>query len=60
VTLYFNGGHAIGFGNNPIAERSDVQQRMALVLKAAALFDELLRRSDRHLIERARYRHKVE
>jgi hypothetical protein len=60
VTLYFDDGHAIGFGTNPIAERSDVQQCMALVLKAAAQFDELLQCSDRPLIERACCRHKAE
>jgi uncharacterized Zn-binding protein involved in type VI secretion len=46
-------GRSIGFGRNPIADLSDVQQRMAFVLKAAAQFDELLRRSDRQLIEQA-------
>ncbi|PMZ92602.1 MULTISPECIES: PAAR domain-containing protein [unclassified Pseudomonas] len=46
-------GRTIGFGSNPIADLSDIQQRMAFVLSAAAQFDELLRRSDRHLIEKA-------
>ncbi|WP_191624419.1 hypothetical protein [Pseudomonas fluorescens] len=39
--------------NNPIADLSDIHQRMAFVLKAAARFDVLLQNPDRHQIERA-------
>jgi hypothetical protein len=45
--------HTIGSGNNFIADLADIDQRMPFVLKAATQFDELLRRSDRHLIEQA-------
>ncbi len=43
------------FGERPnyFANLADIHQRMPFVLKAAAQFDELLRRSDRHLIEHA-------
>jgi uncharacterized Zn-binding protein involved in type VI secretion len=46
-------GRTIGFGNNPFADLSDINQRMPFVLDAAARFDELLRNSNRHLIEQA-------
>lgn len=46
-------GRTIGFGNNPMADLSDIHQRMAFVLKAAARFDELLEHPDRYLIEQA-------
>nr|WP_224788323.1 hypothetical protein [Pseudomonas fluorescens] len=46
-------GRTIGFGNNPMADLSDIHQRMAFVLRAAAQFDELLRNGNRHRIEQA-------
>jgi hypothetical protein len=46
-------GRTVGFSNNYFANLADIHQRMPFVLKAAAQFDELLRRSDRHLIEHA-------
>ena len=45
-------GRLIGaFGNNPIADLSDINQRMAFVLNAAARLDEVLHYSDRNQIE---------
>jgi len=46
-------GRTVGFSNDYFANLADIHQRMPFVLKAAAQFDELLRRSDRHLIEQA-------
>jgi uncharacterized Zn-binding protein involved in type VI secretion len=46
-------GRTIGFGNNPMADLSDIDQRMAFVLKAAARFNELLQHPDRYQIEQA-------
>ena len=47
-------GKLIGaLGNNPISDLSDINQRMAFVLNAAARFDELLHDSDRNQIEQA-------
>ena len=46
-------GRTIGFGNNPMANLADIDQRMAFVLKAAAQFDELLHDGNRHQIEQA-------
>ncbi len=46
-------GRTIGFSNNPIADLSDINQRMTFVLKAAARFDELLHDSGRNQIEQA-------
>jgi uncharacterized Zn-binding protein involved in type VI secretion len=46
-------GRTIGFSNNPMADLSDIEQRMAFVLKAAAQFDELLHNGKRHQIEQA-------
>ncbi|WP_426119969.1 DUF2515 family protein, partial [Pseudomonas sp. DSP3-2-2] len=43
----------IGFGNNPLADLSDIKQRMAFVLKAARQFDELLHSERRELITQA-------
>jgi hypothetical protein len=53
LTLRLDDGHTVSFGNNPMADLSDIQQRMAFVLKAAARFDELLQHPDRHQIEQA-------
>ena len=46
-------GRTIGFSNNPMANLSNIEQRMAFVLKAAAQFDELLHDGNRHQIEQA-------
>ena len=46
-------GRTIGFGNNPFADLSDIKQRMAFVLRAAAQFDELLNGPQRPLIQQA-------
>ena len=46
-------GRTIGFSNNPIADLSDINQRMAFVLNAAARFDELLHDSNGYLIEQS-------
>jgi hypothetical protein len=46
-------GRTIGFGNNPLADLSNINQRMAFVLNAAARFDELLHDSNSYLIEQA-------
>ena len=43
----------IGFSSNPVADLSDIHQRMPFVLKAAAQFDELLHDSNRYQIEQA-------
>jgi hypothetical protein len=48
-----NDERTIGFGNNPMADLSDIEQRMAFVLRAAARFDELLQDGNRHQIEQA-------
>jgi hypothetical protein len=53
LTRHLDDGRAIGFSNDYVANLADIHQRMAFVLKAAARFDELLQRSDRHLIEQA-------
>lgn len=46
-------GRTIAFGNNPLADLSDVNQRMPFVLKAAARFDEMLHNANRSLIEQS-------
>lgn len=46
-------GRTINFGNNPVADLSDIKQRMPFVLKAAARFDEMLRNINRPLIEQS-------
>ncbi|VVO38308.1 hypothetical protein PS723_05582 [Pseudomonas fluorescens] len=46
-------GRTVGFGNNLMADLSDLHQRMPFVLNAAARFDELLRDGNRHRIEQA-------
>jgi hypothetical protein len=51
--LRVDDGRTIGFGNNPFADLSDINQRMAFVLDAAARFDELLHDNNRYLIEQA-------
>jgi hypothetical protein len=46
-------GRTVGFSNDYFANLADIDQRMPFVLKAAAQFDELLRRPDRQLIDQA-------
>ena len=53
LTPRFDDGRTIGFSNNPMANLSNIEQRMAFVLKAAAQFDELLHDGNRHRIEQA-------
>jgi putative SOS response-associated peptidase YedK len=53
LTRRLDDGRTIGFSNNPMADLSDIHQRMPFVLRAAAQFDELLRNGNRHRIEQA-------
>lgn len=46
-------GRTIGFGSNPLADLSDVEQRMAFVLGAAARFDEMLHDNNRSALEQS-------
>lgn len=46
-------GRTIGFSNDPMADLSDINQRMPFVLKAAARFDELLHNRNRAVIEQS-------
>ncbi|MGF6203338.1 PAAR domain-containing protein [Pseudomonas laurylsulfatiphila] len=46
-------GRTIGFGNNPVANLADVNQRMAFVLRAAKQFDELLHSDKRGQLEQS-------
>jgi uncharacterized Zn-binding protein involved in type VI secretion len=46
-------GRTVDFSSDYFANLADIHQRMPFVLNAATQFDELLRRSDRHLIEQA-------
>ncbi|VVP98558.1 hypothetical protein PS914_03831 [Pseudomonas fluorescens] len=46
-------GRTVGFSNDYVANLANIDQRMPFVLKAAEQFDNLLRRSDRQLIEQA-------
>jgi len=43
-------GRTIGFDTNPLADLSDIDQRMAFVLRAAARFDQMLNNDDRHAL----------
>lgn len=49
----FEDSRTIGFGVNPLADLSDIEQRMSFVLKAAGEFHRLLQGDDRHLIEQS-------
>ena len=51
--MRINSRRTIGFSNNPMADLSDINQRMAFVLNAAARFDELLHDSNGYLIEQS-------
>ncbi|MNP65122.1 hypothetical protein D3C76_1606870 [compost metagenome] len=44
-------GRTIGFSNNPVADLSEVNQRMAFVLRAAEQFDDLLHSDQRKQLE---------
>jgi hypothetical protein len=46
-------GRTLGFGNDPLADLSDLGQRMPFVFKAAASFDELLHNGWRARIEQS-------
>jgi hypothetical protein len=43
----------IGFSNNPLADLSDIQQRMPFVLRAAARFDQMLDDTNRSVLEQS-------
>ncbi|MBV6826173.1 DUF2515 family protein [Pseudomonas sp. PD9R] len=46
-------GRTIGFDNSPLADLSDIQQRMPFVLRAASRFDEMLQGADRPALEQS-------
>jgi hypothetical protein len=46
-------GRTIGFGNNPVANLADINQRMPFVLRAAQQFDDLLIGDQREQIEQS-------
>lgn len=46
-------GRTIDFGDNPLADLSDIKQRMAFVLQAAARFDQMLGDHDRYALEQS-------
>ncbi|MNF73234.1 hypothetical protein D3C84_552310 [compost metagenome] len=46
-------GRTIDFGDNPLADLSDITQRMAFVLQAAARFDQMLGDHNRYALERS-------
>jgi hypothetical protein len=46
-------GRTIDFGNNPLADLSDIKQRMAFVLQAAARFDQMLNDHNRSALEQS-------
>jgi hypothetical protein len=46
-------GRTIGFGSNPFADLSEINQRMAFVLNAATRFDDMLRDENRPLLEQS-------
>lgn len=43
----------IGFSSNPLADLSNIKQRMPFVLRAAARFDEMLNDSNRGALEQS-------
>lgn len=43
-------GRTIGFDTNPLADLSDIDQRMAFVLRAAAQFDQMLNNDNRNAL----------
>jgi hypothetical protein len=46
-------GRTIDFGGNPLADLSDIKQRMAFVLQAAARFDQMLGDHNRYALEQS-------
>ncbi|MHC8355992.1 DUF2515 family protein [Pseudomonas sp. LB3P81] len=46
-------GRTIAFGNNPLADLSDIRQRMEFVLQAAARFDQMLGDHNRNALEQS-------
>lgn len=46
-------GRTIGFDSNPLADLSDINQRMPFVLQAAARFDEMLQDDNRSAMEQS-------
>ncbi|WP_392885105.1 DUF2515 family protein [Pseudomonas migulae] len=46
-------GRTIDFGDNPLADLSDIKQRMAFVLQAAARFDQMLGDHNRNALEQS-------
>lgn len=46
-------GRTIGFSNNPLADLSDIKQRMPFVLRAAERFDQLLNDANRSVLEQS-------
>jgi len=46
-------GRTIDFGDNPLADLSDLKQRMAFVLRAAARFDQMLGDHNRSALEQS-------
>ncbi|BCX65977.1 MULTISPECIES: DUF2515 family protein [Pseudomonas] len=46
-------GRTIGFSNNPLADLSDIKQRMPFVLRAAARFDQMLNDTNRSVLEQS-------
>ena len=53
LTLRPDDGHTIGLDNSLMTNLSDIHQRMPLVLKAAAQFDELLHDGNRYQIQQS-------
>lgn len=46
-------GRTIGFSNSPLADLSDIKQRMPFVLRAAARFDQMLNDTNRGVLEQS-------
>ncbi|WP_030128243.1 DUF2515 family protein [Pseudomonas sp. QTF5] len=46
-------GRTIGFSNSPLADLSDIKQRMPFVLRAAARFDQMLNNTNRSVLEQS-------
>ena len=46
-------GRTIGFSSNPLADLSDIDQRMPFVLRAAASFDGMLNDGNRGALEQS-------
>lgn len=48
-----NDGRTIGFSDSPLADLSDLRQRMPFVLRAAARFDQMLNDTNRSVLEQS-------